>query len=60
MWVGEDLKTNTKRHVFKKDRILCSRYAYHYSLNNEHDWGDLYDQLMSMETFTLRMNKIFI
>ena len=29
-------------------------------LNNQHDWGNLYDHLMSQKTLTLMMNKILI
>jgi hypothetical protein len=39
---------------------MCSNYANHPSFNGQHDWGDIYDQLMATRMFTLIMDKIFI
>jgi hypothetical protein len=39
---------------------ICSKHANHYRLNNQHNWEDLYDHLVSIRIFTLTMNKIFI
>ena len=39
---------------------MCLRYANQSRLNNQHNWGGLYDQLMNMRIFTLIRNKIFI
>jgi hypothetical protein len=50
-----------KRHVLKIDQTPCSYYANHSRLNTQHDWGDLYDHLMSSRILTLSLQtKIFI
>ena len=46
--------------MFEKDWTACLEYDNHARLNSQHNWGDLYDHLMSMRIFTLIMNKIFI
>ena len=35
-------------------------YANHSRFNDRHDWGNLYDHLMSMAIFTLIINKTII
>ena len=49
-----------KRHVFKKDGTMFSKYVNHSRLNSQHDQGNLYDHLMSTRIFTLIMHMIFI
>ena len=46
----------------KKNWIVCSKYDNHYRLNNEHTWrwGTYMTNLITMEIFTLLMNKMFI
>lgn len=39
---------------------MCSNYANHPWFNGQHDWGDIYDQLMATRMFTLIMDKISI
>jgi hypothetical protein len=36
---------------------MCSRHANHDKLNNEGNWGSLYDHLMSCRIFTLTINQ---
>ena len=38
----------------------CSQYDRHSRLNSQRNWGNLYDDLMSMRIFTLITNKMFI
>ena len=49
-----------RHHMFEGDWTKCSKYVEHSKLNSQHDWEDLYDQLLSTGIFTLIMNKIFI
>ena len=44
----------------KEVAMTCSKYYHHSRLNNQHDWGDLYEHLIDTKTFTLMMNRIFI
>ena len=44
----------------KRDWTMCSKQVNHSKLNNQHNWGNLYDHLMSTRIFTLVMNEIFI
>ena len=46
MWLGKDLRTDTKKHVFHRDWTTCSKCIDHYMLTNQLDWGNLYDHLM--------------
>ena len=59
VWLGVDPTTNTKRHVFKKNWTAHSKFVNHSTVNNQHNWEDLYDHLMSMSIFTLIMDKTF-
>ena len=34
---------------------MCSKYAKHSRSNSQHDWGELYDHLMSTKILTLIM-----
>ena len=43
-----------------RDWIARSKFHNCARLNNQHNWEDLYDHLMSTGTFTLIMNKIFM
>ena len=49
-----------KLRVFKRDWTACSNYDNHFTLNNQHNWGDLYDQSTRTWIFTLTMNDMFI
>ena len=42
-----------KDNVFKRDWTTCSKFVNHSRLNSQHNWGDLYDHLMSKRIFTL-------
>ena len=44
--------------VFKRDWSTCSKYDSHSRPNSQHNWGDLYDHLMSIRTFTLLISTL--
>ena len=58
--LGVDPRTDTKKHVFRRDWTPGSKYDNHSRLNSLHSgtWEDVYDRLMSTRVFTLTMNKI--
>jgi hypothetical protein len=60
IWLNVAPRTDTIRHLFKRDWSTCSKYDIHSRFNNQHNGEDLYDHLMSTRIFTLMMNKIFI
>ena len=37
---------------------MCLKYANRFRRDSQHDWEDLYDNLMSARIFTLIMYKI--
>ena len=45
---------------WKEVELHAHKYANHSRLHGQHDWGDMYDHLMSMRIFTLTMSKMFI
>jgi hypothetical protein len=49
-----------KGHVLKRDWIAFSKCANYFRLNNQHNWGNLYDYLMSMRIVTFLTNRTFI
>ena len=53
-------KSRHQKDVFKRYWTTCTKYSYHFGLDSQHGWGDLYDYLMSMRIFTLMTKKIFI
>ena len=58
MWIGVDLRMETKMTRVLRDWTVCSKYGNCFRFNN-HDWRDLFDHLMSTRILTLRMNTIF-
>ena len=57
LWLGVDLRADTKKTRFERDWSTCSRYAIHSRLNRQHDWDDLHDNCMGTRIFTLIMNE---
>ena len=56
--VRSDSKNDYQKDVvYIRNQTTCSK---HYRFNNPQNWEGLYDQYMSMRTFSLIMNKIFI
>ena len=54
-------RTNTKKTcVLKRDQPIHSKYDKHCGSNAPHNWGELYNHLLNIGTFTLIMNKIFM
>ena len=52
VWLKEHI---LQRHVFIKDRNVCSKYDNHSRLNNLHKWlGGVYDHLMGFLAFHLK------
>lgn len=39
------------KHVFERHWMMCSNYV------SQHDWGNVYDHLLSARTFSLLLNK---
>ena len=65
MWFGMAPRMDTKRaciHVFERDWTACSEYAIILgsTVNTIPGGTYLYDHLMNMTIFTLKMNEIFI
>ena len=58
--IGMSLKMDTKRHVLKRNWIMCSKNDMHSKLSSQHNWGDLDDYLMSTRIYTFIIDKIFI
>ena len=54
MWLVVDVKTDTKKPMFERDWITCSKYFDHSRLNNQHDHS------VNTIVFTLTMKKMFI
>ena len=54
MWISEP---TPKIHMYNKDWTACSKHATHSKFNSEHDWGDMYDHLITTRAFTLIMKK---
>lgn len=56
-WLGAAPRMNTPKHVFQRNWTPCSKYGNHSRLKSQLDSdggkGDLYDHLMSMNTFIL-------
>jgi hypothetical protein len=48
------------KNVFKRDWTTCLEHDDHSRLNSQHNWGDLYDHLMSPRIFNLTTNQMFI
>jgi hypothetical protein len=56
---GSKIDWHQKLHVFKRDWIMCSKYANHFRFNSEHDLrgggrlgeGGVHDNLMSTRIF---------
>lgn len=40
MWLGEDLRTDPKRHMFERERTACSKHASHPRLGSKHKLGE--------------------
>ena len=57
MWFQE---WTPKSYAFRCDWSVGSEYGSHSRLNGQRNWGDLYENLMSMKIFTLIINNIFI
>ena len=43
-----------------KEVELCAEYVNHFKFDSQHNWGDLYDRLMSMKIFALKLNKMIM
>ena len=55
--LGVSRRMDTKKTRVKSDQIMCSKYGNYSKFNdNQHNWEDLYDCLMSTRIFTLIMN----
>ena len=52
VWFGEDQRTNTIRHVFKRDCTTSSDFINYSTPNSEHNWEDLCIQLRNQQTST--------
>ena len=53
-------KMDIKKTCFKIDRTVWSKYNNHSRFDNEHNWGGVYDYIMSTRIFTLTINERFI
>ena len=51
---------NHRGLYFKRDWTKCSKFANYSRFNNQHNWGNLYDHLMSTRNFTLTIKKMFM
>ena len=58
MWLGVDLRTDVKRHVFTRDWDMCSTILH--TIVNMDCTRNMYDHIMSTIVFTMRTNEIFI
>ena len=51
----------SKRHMFKRDWIACSKYGFYYRFDSQHDQvgkSVIYDHQLNTRIFTLMMNEI--
>lgn len=53
MWLSVGLTMDTKMTHVKRDWTTCSKFANHTRLNNQRNWGDLYDHFNEHETLHL-------
>ena len=60
MSFGVAPKMNTKMACIQKRSDCFLIYDNHIRFDSQHNWGNLYDHLMSMRVFILIMIKIFI
>ena len=59
MWLGLDLRINTKKTRVNKEWTTCSN-ATHCRLKSQHGQGNMYDHLTCTRIFTLIMDDLFI
>ena len=60
MWLGMAPITDTKKTWVLKRLDYMLKIYNHSRFNSQHNWGNLYDHLMSTSIFTLVCNKILI
>ena len=60
MWLGVDLRTNTKSVCSKEIGLLAQIMRTILGSRVNIIGGDLYDHSMKMRTFTLMMNKVLV
>ena len=62
MWLRVDLRMGTKKTYMclRRDHSVRSIHGNQSRLNNQHNWGWLYDHSTSMMTFTFIIDKILM